>query len=100
MSVCCNKGSGNIRFLLSSTMNSLLRYSETFNMTIAAQYLKPFSLYNDGLVLYDELVYIPNDENIKLQILRMSYDSKMAGHLEPPETLEIVSHDDYWPRMQ
>ena len=44
------------------------------------EYLKPFSLHKDGLVLHDGLIYVPDDHNIKLEILKMCHDSKTLGH--------------------
>ena len=63
------------------------------------EYLKPFSLHKDGLVLHNGLVYVPEDDSIKLQILKMCHDSTTAGHLGQAKTLEIVSCDYFWLRM-
>ena len=65
-----------------------------------AEYLKPFSLHKDGLVLRDGLVYVPDEGNIKLEILKSCHDSKISGHLGQAKTLEIVSRNYFWPRMR
>jgi Reverse transcriptase (RNA-dependent DNA polymerase)/RNase H-like domain found in reverse transcriptase/Integrase zinc binding domain/Chromo (CHRromatin Organisation MOdifier) domain/Integrase core domain len=65
-----------------------------------AEYLKPFSLHKDGLVLRDGLIYVPDEGKIKLQILKSCHDSKVSGHLGQAKTLEIVSRNYFWPRMR
>jgi hypothetical protein len=63
------------------------------------EYLEPFSM-QDNLVLREGLVYIPENDNLKLQILRQYHDSPTAGHLGQAKTLELISRDYYWPRMR
>ena len=65
-----------------------------------AEYLKPFSPHKDGLVLHDGLVYVPDEGNIKLEILKMCHDSKTSGHLGQAKTLEIVSRNYFWPCLR
>jgi hypothetical protein len=61
--------------------------------------LEPFSM-QEGLVLWNGLVYIPQDDEIKLQILKSCHDSITAGHLGQAKTLELISRDYYWPKMR
>jgi Integrase zinc binding domain len=53
----------------------------------------------DNLVLREGLVYIPKNDNLKLQILQQFQDSPTTGHLGQAKTLELVSRDYYWSRM-
>jgi RNase H-like domain found in reverse transcriptase/Reverse transcriptase (RNA-dependent DNA polymerase)/Integrase zinc binding domain/Chromo (CHRromatin Organisation MOdifier) domain len=63
------------------------------------EFLEPFSMRED-LVLYNGLIYIPENDDIKLQILQQCHDSPTAGHLGQAKTLELVSRNYYWPRMR
>jgi Integrase zinc binding domain/Chromo (CHRromatin Organisation MOdifier) domain/Integrase core domain len=63
------------------------------------EFLRPFSM-RDNLVLREGLVYIPENDNLKLQILQQYHDSPTAGHLGQAKTLELVSRDYYWSRMR
>jgi len=63
-------------------------------------FLEPFSLHDDGLVLHNGLVYIPENDDLKLQILRSRHDSYTAGHLGHEKTIELITRDYYWPRMR
>jgi Integrase zinc binding domain len=57
-------------------------------------------MHKDGLVLCDRLIYVPNECDIKLEILKSCHDSKVAGHFGQAKTLEIVSRNYFWPRMR
>ena len=63
------------------------------------EFLEPFSMRED-LVLFNGLIYIPENDDIKLQILQQCHDSPTAGHLGQAKTLELVSRNYYWPRMR
>jgi hypothetical protein len=65
----------------------------------AKEFLEPFSM-QDELVLYNGLVYIPQNDLIKSQIVQSCHDSATAGHPGQAKTLELVSRDYYWPRMR
>jgi len=48
-------------------------------------------------VLYDGIIWIPNNNNLRLRILRDHHD---AQSMEPPgqaRTLELVGRNFYWP---
>ena len=63
-------------------------------------YLEPFSLHDNGLILHNGFIYIPEDPKIKLQILQSRHDSLTSGHLGHEKTLELITRDFYWPRMR
>jgi hypothetical protein len=54
----------------------------------------------DGLLLVDDLVYIPDDTDLKLDILKRTHDHAAAGHTGRAKTYEIVTRDYYWPGMR
>ena len=62
-------------------------------------YLEPYSMSED-LVLRHGLIYIPNDDELKLQVLRSCHDSPTSGHLGQDKTLELASRNYFWPRMR
>jgi len=64
------------------------------------EYLRPFILDQNGMLLRNGLVYIPAVNAIKLEILDECHDAKTAGHLGQDKTLELISRDYYWPRMR
>jgi hypothetical protein len=56
--------------------------------------------FRDGLVLCNGLVYVPDDDAIKLKVLRQCHDSVSAGHFGQAKTFEMVTRDFYWPRLR
>ena len=53
----------------------------------------------DGLVLFRGLVYVPNDKEIRREILELFHDSPPAGHPGRAKTLELISRNYWWPSM-
>jgi hypothetical protein len=56
--------------------------------------------FRDDLVLFNGLVYVPDDDAIKTEILRQCHDSPTAGHFGQAKTFELVTRDFYWPRLR
>ena len=77
----------------------ILRNPELPREEDVQEFLEPFSM-QDNLVLYDGLVYIPENDALKLQVLQQCHDSPTAGHLGQAKTFELVSRDYHWPGMR
>ena len=54
--------------------------------------------YEDGIMLYKGLVYIPNNEALKRKVVQLFHDNLM-GHPGQWKTLELISWEYYWPGM-
>jgi hypothetical protein len=54
----------------------------------------------DGLLLQEGLVCVPDDPELKRMILEECHDSPMAGHFGIAKTLDLVSRTFYWPSMR
>ena len=54
---------------------------------------------NSGSLMYDGLKWIPDDDTLRLRILRDHHDTQAAGHPGRARTLELVSRNFYWPRQ-
>jgi len=52
---------------------------------------------NSGLLMYDGLIWILDDDTLRLRILRDHHDAQAAGHLGRARTLELISRNIYWP---
>jgi len=55
--------------------------------------------WDDDLLLYDNLIYVPDDNALRLEIMRMHHDDALAGHYGVAKTLELVSRNYYFPGM-
>src|SRR5439155_1862172 len=68
----------------------------TATATVTAN--SPWS-WENGLLLYKNLVYIPQDDAIRLELLQQHHDSPLTGHFCIPKTHELLSRNYYFPGM-
>jgi hypothetical protein len=63
---------------------------------------KQFHRYSweGGLLLYDDRIYVPEDKDIRLDLLELHHDSPVAGHRGHARTLELLSRKYYWPGIK
>jgi hypothetical protein len=53
----------------------------------------------DGLVLYQDKVFVPPNYKIKQKIMAKYHDSILAGHPGRLKILELISQNYYWINM-
>jgi hypothetical protein len=51
----------------------------------------------EGLVLKDGKVYVPKDEKLRRDIIRLHHDTPIAGHGGQWKTVELVTRNYWWP---
>src|SRR5882724_11490603 len=60
----------------------------------------PWSLSKDGDFLrYKELLYVPDNQDVQLDILRSHHDHRLAGHPAITKMIKNIRRQFYWPRM-
>src|SRR5882724_10698520 len=60
----------------------------------------PWSLSRDGDFLhYKGLLYVPDNQDIRLDILHSHHDHRLAGHPGITKTIKNIRHQFYWPQM-
>jgi len=60
----------------------------------------PWSLSQDGDFLrYKGLLYVPDNQEVRLDILRSHHDHRLAGHPGITKTIKNIRRQFYWPRM-
>lgn len=52
-----------------------------------------------GLILYRGKVYVPKDDALRAEIVKVHHDSPPAGHPGQSKTLELVTRNYWWPGM-
>jgi len=50
--------------------------------------------------MYDGLIWISDNDTLRLRILRDYHDAQAVGHPGRARTLELVSRNFYWPGQQ
>ena len=61
--------------------------------------LEMFSLH-DNLVYYNNLIYIPDDSNLKMDLLQQVHNSSTAGHLGQAKTHDLLTRHFYFPGLR
>ena len=56
-------------------------------------------VFDEGLTYYQGRLYVPNDDNIKFEILKRYHDSPGAGHPGREKTLDLISRNYWWPSV-
>jgi Integrase zinc binding domain len=56
-------------------------------------------LQSQGLLYFHSKIYVPDSLNLQQWIIFLCHDTKIAGHCERWKTLELVSHNYWWPQM-
>jgi hypothetical protein len=54
---------------------------------------------SDGLLMFCGKIYVPNDRDLRCRIVEQHHDTRIAGHAGHFKTLELVSHNYWWPQM-
>jgi hypothetical protein len=61
---------------------------------------KGYALGTDGLLLYKNIIYVPNDRELKLAILKEMHNVTYAGHPGHQKTVVEVKSHCFWPGMK
>ena len=54
----------------------------------------------DGLAYHQDQVFVPENDDLKAQLLHLYHDSPLAGHLGQNGTIELVQRIYWWPGMR
>jgi RNase H-like domain found in reverse transcriptase/Reverse transcriptase (RNA-dependent DNA polymerase)/Integrase zinc binding domain len=53
----------------------------------------------DGRIYYRNRLFVPPDDELKVQILCRYHSSGLAGHPGKHKTIELITRDFWWPRL-
>ena len=53
----------------------------------------------DGLMLKDGKVYMPKDEELRVEVIWLYHDTLVGGHRGQWKTVELVTRNFWWPRV-
>jgi hypothetical protein len=59
-----------------------------------------WSLSEDGLLLLNDRLYVPDQNDLRLRVLRNKHDHPLSGHLGRNKTLELIRREYAWPKMR
>ena len=55
--------------------------------------------FKDDLLWFEGRLYIPDVQSLKMRLLEHDHDSKIAGHWGRDKTIELLTRNWYWPKM-
>ena len=58
-----------------------------------------WSLSEDGMLLLNERLYVPDHDDLQLRVLWYKHDHPLAGHYSQNKTIEPIRRDYAWPGM-
>ena len=61
--------------------------------------IPPYKL-KDHLLFHHEQLYVPNIDDLKLQILQKYHDSPTSGHFGQLKTFELINREYFWPGLR
>lgn len=53
----------------------------------------------DGLLYFKDRLWLPDSDELRLEVARIEHDSKVAGHFGMEKTEELMTRNFYWPGM-
>ena len=53
----------------------------------------------DGFLRHDNLIYIPDSNNLRLRVLCYKHDYILSGHPSQNKTVNLICHDYTWPEF-
>jgi len=83
------------------TMRPMLAYFQNGVDKAPADVRRRFQSYNinDGILCFRGLVFVPDNHELRRQILRSRHDAPSAGHQGRAKTLDLVARKFYWPSL-
>jgi len=56
-------------------------------------------LEEEGLFQFRDKIYVPQNTDLRRQVVSLCHDTKVAGYPRCWKMLELVSRDYWWPQM-
>jgi hypothetical protein len=64
------------------------------------QKVEDYELRNDGILLYMNIIYVPNSHELRTMILKEMHNVPYAGHPGYQKIVVAVKSQYYWPSMK
>jgi hypothetical protein len=60
----------------------------------------PYTVSDDGLLMKDALIYVPDGQNLRLDVLKQHHDHRLSGHPGIRKTIQLIQRRYFWPRIR
>ncbi|MCI19158.1 retrotransposon protein, partial [Trifolium medium] len=86
---------------LSCDLRSMIAHAQESDENLQKRINKPeFSVADDGVILFEGRICVPNDEDIKRLILEEAYKSGFSIHPGSTKMYHDLKKDYWWPSMK
>ena len=58
-----------------------------------------WTVTQDGFFRHNNLIYIPDANDLRLRVLRYKHDHILSGHPGQNKTVDLIRHDYTWPGL-
>ena len=84
------------------TLQPILSYFQNGAHKAPIDIRRRFKLYNfhDGIFWFQDMVFVPDNDELKRQILRSKHDAPAMGHQGRLKTLDLVTRTFYWSTLR
>jgi hypothetical protein len=55
---------------------------------------------NDGFIIYEDLIYVPRDKELRSKMITLHHDPAMAGHPGIWKMVEQIGRNYWWPGLR
>ncbi|CUA67699.1 Transposon Tf2-7 polyprotein [Rhizoctonia solani] len=85
-----------------SSLNDILFFLEHNPEEAPATIKRAFRDYQmeAGILFYQGRIFVPDDKDIKRDLIALFHDAPTAGHPGQQQTLELIRHRYYWPGIR
>jgi len=59
-----------------------------------------WQLGEDGLLYFKNQIYVPESQNLRLQVIQLRHDHILAGHPGQSKTYQLIHREFYWPNLR
>lgn len=88
-----------VEYSPSSLVEAIRSHSALARAEFAARAQSPGWSFADGLALWYNRIFVPNVDSLRERVIRESHDSVTCGHPGRTKTVEVITHDFYWPSL-
>jgi len=60
----------------------------------------PYQILDDGMIVLERRMYLPNDETLKREILREAHESRLTNHPRSTKMYQDLKGFYWWPNMK
>ena len=79
-------------------------YKKIKEVTLKLLESEVFAIFNDwkeedGVIMKEKQMYVPDKEDLRLQVVKLHHNIPVGGHPSYEKTIELLQRMYFWPKM-